>query len=144
MLLSDPHDPTVGAVISIPSHFWLISVRKASVYIQHDGQHWGCRDLSDLPGKCKPLEPPRHPPHSSQDGMEPWDPLSRTRDPWCHQALHQWVESREPERQKFTSFAKLLVEGDLSQEPVCSRNKSPFKAGKSQAESVRYPNVALS
>lgn len=33
---------------------------------------------------------------------------------------------------------------DLSREPVYFQNKSPFKAGKSQAESVRYPNVALS
>lgn len=141
MQISDPHYPTEWAVISIPSHSWLMSVRKSPGYIQHDGQHWGCRELSDLPGKCKPLE---HPPHISQDGMEPWDPLSRTRDPWCHQSLHHWAESRETERQKFTFFAKLLVEGDLSQELVCSRNKSPFKAGKSQAESVRYPNVALS
>lgn len=39
---------------------------------------------------------------------------------------------------------KLLAEGDLSHEPVYFPNKSPFKAGKSQTESVRYPNVALS
>lgn len=82
----------------------------------------------DFPGKGKHPEPP---------GIHP------TEIPRCHRPLHHWADSREPETLKVTFFSKLLGE-DLSHEPVCSRNKSPFKAGKSQAESVRYPNVALS
>lgn len=82
--LSDPHDPTEEAVISIPSHF-LVNICEELTWLYPtwgSALAWGCRELSDFPGKFKHLELPRHPPHSSQD--RGWslamDPLSRTRD----------------------------------------------------------------
>lgn len=137
-------------MISIPSPFWLISVRKSPEYTQHEVQHWhGASEnslISQARGVSRHWSPPGIHPTAPRtgDGALQWIPRQGPEIPQCHRPLPHWAETREPASQKFTFLPKLLVEGNLSQEPVCSRNKFPFKAGKSQAESVRYPNVALS
>lgn len=84
-----------------------------------------------------------------QDGASCHSPWQGPAVPLCDCPLrlsqHLGRDQRTSKLQTLrTSSPKLLVEGDLSHKPAYFQNKSPLKAGKSQTESVRYPNVALS